>query len=614
MLRKAILVNTSLSLEKEEKYVGLSWCYFSLMCTKYFIWRKEKQFTVRFSLSRCWRAFFHVLVWESSSAHSSASIGSTEIYECYSRESIVSSVNSDHGEIGSRRWLSAYRGGVRRTHSWLRRSDLSLCTSMASDSAAYECLEVHRSMATRTARRTGPTHSICWPKNSACLRSISRYKRSSSNKARDFIVSGPPQPYKCSHRAKYPGASLSRISSMALEPSRSFSKSQVSLIDRREDTALLSSSSSSRMNGSNHHLNISIDRLRSTPLSSPSYATRQDLFDLADYGRDFTYETLAYLPRSSPFVAMTVCEENTLIYAQDSSELVILPLHNPRQTISVALEKTSQIRDLCYVAWLSKCLMITDMEVYLLDYETTECTSIESGMDYITGAVDNVHSVFYLVKHSTLYKYDQSSYLHLQADQYPIADGYLSRKVSLDNKTNDYLALLVYNKKEQQNHVLVYATRSLADGYLYKIVIDDRIDRHWICSNGDEGWLIRGTHPGSCFDLNVQGLRSVRTFDSLEIRNLIPMNEHQRFLICTDAEIFVLMKYPFVQTFWTGDFVFQKNKENTSIPSRCSCTMVTPRTIARFNGTPSVILPCQPMCRWTWQRRSPCPTSRISMS
>ena len=183
---------------------------------------------------------------------------------------------------------------------------------------------------------------------------------------------------------------------------------------------------------------------------------------------------------------------------------------------------------------------------------------MESGVGYITGAVDSLHSVFYLLKQSTLYKYDRTSFAKLQADEYPIADGYLARKMTLDNKTNDYLALLVNTENEQKNYVLVYSTRSFADGYLYKIVINDRIDRHWICSTGDEGWLIRGTHPGSCFDLNVNGLRSVRTFDSFEIRNLIPMNEHQRFLICTHTEIFVLMKYPFVQTFWSRDFVFPK--------------------------------------------------------
>ncbi|CAF4681900.1 unnamed protein product, partial [Rotaria sp. Silwood2] len=126
---------------------------------------------------------------------------------------------------------------------------------------------------------------------------------------------------------------------------------------------------------------------------------------------------------------------------------------------------------------------------------------------------------------------------------------YHSLLISLHNKSNYYLPLLLITNNKK-NYILVYSTLCLSNGYLYKIIIDDHIERQWICSNGNDGWLIRGTYSGSCFDLNINGLNSVRIFDCNEIRNIIPMiDKHQRFIIRTSTEIFILIKYSFVQTF-----------------------------------------------------------------
>lgn len=288
---------------------------------------------------------------------------------------------------------------------------------------------------------------------------------------------------------------------------------------------------------------ISINRLKpSLPIH------KKVLFNTIDFGRDFTFETIAHLSSPSKDIAMIICENNTLIYSQNSNELVILSLINPKRISIVQLDKTFIIRDLCYVDWLLKCVVITNEQIYLLDYQTKQCDVIDSGIGYICGAIDNHRCIFYLVKQSTLYKYDENSLLTLQADQYPIADGYYSRRIVLDNKTNDRLALLVM-ANDEKNYILVYSTMSLADGYLYKIMIDDRIEREWICSNGNDGWLVQGTYPGSCFDLNINGLGSVRVFDCNDIRNIIPMNEHQRFIIRTNTDIFVLVKSSFAQSF-----------------------------------------------------------------
>ncbi|CAF0815358.1 unnamed protein product [Rotaria sordida] len=300
------------------------------------------------------------------------------------------------------------------------------------------------------------------------------------------------------------------------------------------------------------NIEISIDKLKSSSSSSSivsSPTNRNITLNSIDFGRDFTFDTLAYLSSLSNDIAMTICENNTLIYSQHSNELVIVSLMNLKHIAITQLDKNSCIRDLCYVDWLYKCLVITDKQIYLLDYQTTKHDIIDKDIGYICGAIDNHRCVFYLVKQSTLHKYDKNSLLNLRSDQYPIADGYYSRRVALDNKTNDYLALLV-GTNDEKNYILVYSTLCLSNGYLYKILIDDRIERQWICSNGNYGWLIHGTHPGSCFDLNINGLNSIRIFDCNEIRNIIPMiDKHQRFIIRTKTEIFVLIKYSFVQSF-----------------------------------------------------------------
>ncbi len=340
------------------------------------------------------------------------------------------------------------------------------------------------------------------------------------------IILGKQKLVKCSHRVK-----------------------QSSNISHNQSPDPISESSSPTTNNQHHHLQktdqkieISIDRLKS------SSTNKRISFSVIDFGRDFTFETLAHLSSSSPDIAMSICENNTLIYSQQSNELVIVSLINPKQITIKQLNKNTIIRDLCYVDWLFKCLVIADEEIYLFDYRTTEWNIIDSGIGYICGAIDSHHHIFYLVKQSTLYKYDQNCLLTFQADQYPIADGYHSRRLVLDNKTNDYLALLV-RANDEKNYILVYSTKSLANGYFYKIMIDDRIEREWICSNGNEGWLIRGTYPGSCFDLNINGLASVRVFDCNEIRNIISINEHQRYIIRTKTEIFVLIKNSFIHSF-----------------------------------------------------------------
>ena len=281
---------------------------------------------------------------------------------------------------------------------------------------------------------------------------------------------------------------------------------------------------------------------------SPVNLDERNAFTLAEFGRDFTFETLAYLPPSSVDTAMVICDDSTLIYSRYANELVIVSLHRPQEFASLRLDTSSTIRELVYIAWLSQCLVITDEQILLLDYRTTEAQAIESGTGYISGAVDNIRSVLYLVKQSTLCKYDQSALVNLHIDQYPIADGYRAQCTTLDERTNDYLALLVL-ADDEKNYILVYSTRSLADGYLYQVVIDDCIERRWICSNGDYGWLVAGTRAGSCFDLNSHGLSSVRVFDSDEIRKMIAMPEHRRFVIRTRTDIFVLMRYPCAETF-----------------------------------------------------------------
>ena len=195
-----------------------------------------------------------------------------------------------------------------------------------------------------------------------------------------------------------------------------------------------------------------------------------------------------------------------------------------------------------FVEWLKKCLIITREHLYLLDYRSNELELIETGVDFRCGTVDNRRQIFYLVEHSTLKKFDSNAFVTMRADDYPIADGFQPRRLALDQRNNDFLALLVL-AAEQKNYILVYsAVSSLADGYLYKIIIDDPIDRRWICSTGHDSWLVQGNEPGLCWDLNLHGLSSIRMFDRYEIRNLIPLSKDERFLIRTESEIFVLMK------------------------------------------------------------------------
>ncbi|CAF3528782.1 unnamed protein product [Adineta steineri] len=331
----------------------------------------------------------------------------------------------------------------------------------------------------------------------------------------------------CSHRLK-------QSSTIAKNPT-------IPVVSKEQNIYSSSSTANDVSNDNNHYLQkteqqieVSVNKLKSS-----SSIRKKISFNSIDFGRDFTFETLAHLSSSTQDNAMIVCENNTLIYSQYLNELVILSLINSKNNALTKLDKKCIIRDLCYVDWLFKCLVITNEQIYLLDYRTTQCDLIESGHGYICGAIDNHRCIFYLVKQSTLYKYDKKSLLNLQADEYPIADGFKSQRISLDHKTNDHLALLVKDNNEKYV-ILVYSTISLADGYLYKIMIDDQIEREWICSSGNQGWLIRGTYPGSCFDLNINGLGSVRIFDCNEIRNIIPMNEHQRFIIRTKTDIFIL--------------------------------------------------------------------------
>lgn len=268
-------------------------------------------------------------------------------------------------------------------------------------------------------------------------------------------------------------------------------------------------------------------------------------FDLNDFGRDFTYETLAYLSPRSNQISMCICENETLIYARERSELVVLSLRQPKDIQIIRLNENEDIRDLLFVDWLKKCFVLTRENLYLFDYRSKQLNLIEIGFDYRCGTIDNLHQCFYLVEQTTLKKFDSNSLIKMRADEIPIADGFQSRHLTLDNRKNELLALLVFSMDEEKNYILVYSTTSLADGYLYKIIIDDRIDRHWICSTGDDSWLVQGNQSGLCWNLNLQGLSSIRMFDRYEIRNLIPMNGHERFLIRTETEIFVLMKLSF---------------------------------------------------------------------
>jgi len=349
-----------------------------------------------------------------------------------------------------------------------------------------------------------------------------------------LIILGKQRHVKCSHRSKQSSETSHQKSSpiTSIDPiSDSSSPTTIDLIDDHHDLQKIDQT-----------IEVSIDRLKS------SSTNKKISFHLIDFGRDFTFKTLAHLSSPSADIAMTICENNTLIYSQHANELVIVSFTNPKNIIHTQLNKNTIIRDLCYIDWLFKCLIIGNEQIYLFDYRTTQYDIIDSGIGYISGAIDNHHQIFYLIKQSTLYKYEKNSLINLQGDQYPIADGYHSRRLILDNKTNDYLALLVV-ANDEKNYILVYSTKSLDNGYLYKIMIDDRIEREWICSNGNQGWLIRGTSPGSCFDLNINGLASVRVFDCNEIRNIISMNDHQNFIIRTNTEIFILIKNSFVPSF-----------------------------------------------------------------
>ncbi|CAF1470856.1 unnamed protein product, partial [Adineta ricciae] len=292
-------------------------------------------------------------------------------------------------------------------------------------------------------------------------------------------------------------------------------------------------SSNNLLNDSHHR--YSVDKIEEQVeifvdrLNSSSSAHKKIAFNSIDFGRDFTFETLAHLssPSSTKDIAMVLCEKHTLVYSQQSNELNILSLDNNKRSVRTQLEKNVLIRDLCYVDWLSKCIVIADDKIYLLDYRTTQCDMIDYGVNYVCGTVDNLRCIFYLIKHKTLYKYDKSSLETLQADQYPIADGYDCRRIALDNQTNDHLALLVL-ANDEKNYILVYSTASLADGYLYKIMIDDRIEREWICSSGNHGWLVRGSYPGSSFDLNKNGLGSMFMYNGYSSYS----DEIQRHSIC----------------------------------------------------------------------------------
>lgn len=338
---------------------------------------------------------------------------------------------------------------------------------------------------------------------------------------------------KCPHRLKQ---SPPTVSSITTVPIMSQSITESSLPPTVDLPNHHHSSSKT-----NEKIEISIDRFQS------SSANKKMSFNLIDFGRDFTFETLAHFSSSSSSTdnAMTICENNYFIYSQNFNELIILSLNQSAHPIHTQLKKNTIIRDLSYVEWLNKCLIITDEEIYLFDYQTIQYDIIDSGVGYICGTIDNLNSIFYLIKQTTIYKYDRNCLIDYKVDQYPIVDSYQSQRLILDNKTNEYLALLV-NTNDEKHAILIYSTKSLDNGYLYKIMIDDRIERKWLCSNGNHGWLIQGTYPGSCFDLNIHGLNSIRVFNCNQIHNMITMNEHQCFFIRTNTDIFMLKKIFFV--------------------------------------------------------------------
>lgn len=286
-------------------------------------------------------------------------------------------------------------------------------------------------------------------------------------------------------------------------------------------------------------IELSIHRSKSSPIIS---------LNAIDFGQDSTCQILVNISSNSSDIAMSICENNTLIYSQNSNELIIVPLTDSNQTRIKQFNANIIIRDLCYVDWIHKCLVITNEEIYSFDYQTSDSEIIDSSIGYICGVIDNHHRIFYLIKQTTLYKYDEHSLVTLQADQYPIADGYQSRRMALDNPSNTHLALLVI-ASDRKNYILVYSTNSLDNGYLYKIMIDDRIEREWICSNGNHGWLIRGNCPQTCLDLNNNGLASIRVFNCNELRNVISLNDIHRFLIRTKTEIFLFVSHTVLSSF-----------------------------------------------------------------
>jgi len=232
--------------------------------------------------------------------------------------------------------------------------------------------------------------------------------------------------------------------------------------------------------------------------------------------------------------ALTLCENEFLIYSQNANQLTIRSLKHSTDSQTVQFDRRIFIRDLCFVDWLRRCLVICNDSIYLLDYRTYSYKLLEFGFDYRCAAIDNLHGRFYLIERSTLNKYDRYCLKTQQADQYPIAVQYQCQSICLDNQTNESLALLVRNH-ELTCSVLVYSTRSFSDGYLYKIVIDDHLERTWICSNDDFGWFIRD------IEFNRYEQKSCRKFHRFQITNLKYLSK-QFLLLRTRTEIFLLNK------------------------------------------------------------------------
>ncbi|CAF0894599.1 unnamed protein product [Didymodactylos carnosus] len=315
-------------------------------------------------------------------------------------------------------------------------------------------------------------------------------------------------------------------------------------------------------------------------------------FDFSLYNPDFKYDIIDY--DNSNDIPMVYCDYGYLVCcfrSQQPAELLIYNIYNHYLCGIIKLNDLI-IKDLLYLKWNSKCLIIIHNKLIqfncrTLNRETVEFSDVneEKFIYYSCGTVDHEQKYLYLVggrsyNEQILRKYDeyfqpieqwiiysQVDNVHWTQSVNCICYDPISSRIALIIEQVPVLTRLSSTKKDEnlsklkvvsEDHQLqqtatshLYVYESNIKHILYKIVIEDNVRRQWVCPDGQGGWLLKGTHPMSSYSINAGGIMDVRYFDCESLQNILlfkddmDKNDHdysKRFIVRTNNQIYVLVK------------------------------------------------------------------------